>query len=99
MEERCFDSERGEMQPVALISEEKRFPEPETGTSGKSFHCLVDIPHLSIKWRGQLRALSHKQAPTALVGSGALVHDTREIKKQIRFQTEEVIHQVALFWR
>lgn len=72
---------------MALISEEKWFPGPETGTSGKSFHCLVDIPYLSIKQRGQLRDLSHKQVPTALVCSGALIRDTGEIKKQIGFQT------------
>lgn len=39
--------------------------------------------------------LCHKRALTALVDSSALINATREIKKQIGFQTCKVIHQIV----
>lgn len=51
---------------------------------------------LSIKW-SRLWDLCHKQALTTQVAGGALLCDTREIKKHIGFQTLKVTHQVGFF--
>lgn len=66
------------------------------GGSGQAPHSLDR--HFSIDPMKRLDCdLCHKQALTAPVDGGTLTYDTREIKKQIGFQTCKVIHQAVFF--
>lgn len=77
----CFCLERGEVQPVALTAEQTWFPEWGQEAPARHFTGSHSLP---TERSGQAeRALSQ----TSSHSSGLWMYDTREIKKQLRFQT------------
>lgn len=45
----CSDSESGGMQPVAPLSDQKRFPEWETGGPGRSLHATPRLAREAVR--------------------------------------------------